>query len=365
MSRKRTSRRHRKPPRIHRLSLPGAPPATLTVAANVPKPSIRVFKYNADQIFEESPQSVADLQQLIEPGYVTWIDIDGLGDETALHQVCAAFGLHGLAMEDVVNVHQRMKVDEYDDHLFIVLRMVKTNDHVDSEQLSMFLGKDFVFTLQQFPGDCLDPVRERLRMSRGRIRGMTADYLAYAIIDSVVDAYFPVVDQYAERLERLDEQIRLDQLGQLMEDLHDIRGSLMTLRRTLRPLRDSLNQLMPDLHGLVGSETQFHLRDCYDHTVQLIELLDSYREMCMNLREYYMTVMNQRMNEIMKVLTVVATIFIPLSFVAGVYGMNFNTQLPGNMPELNFRYGYVLVLALMGLIVFGQLVFIWRKGWLK
>jgi magnesium transporter len=264
----------------------------------------------------------------------------------------------------VVNVHQRAKVEEYGDHLYIVLRMVGPGEHLETEQLSLFLGRNFVLTFQERPGDCFEPVRARLRHSRGRMRDTGADYLAYALIDAIVDAYFPVVDDCGERLEELDEQMSAGHSHDAMAVLHHLRGELMLLRRAIRPLRDELVNLMPDPNALIRPETQFYLRDCYDHTVQLIDLLDTYRELCSDLRDFHLSAVSNRMNEIMKVLTIIATLFMPLSFIAGVYGMNFNTALPGNMPELNWPYGYVLSLGLMLLVAGGMVAFFWRRGWL-
>ena len=363
-SRSTHARRHQKPPRIRRLTPPGSPPATLKVASNATKPIATIVKFNEHQYHEEVRETLAGLNHEVEPGSVTWVQVKGYGDVEAIEKLGASFGLHGLAMEDAVNTHQRSKVEVYDDHLFVVLRMVTVNEHIESEQLGLFLGKNFVITFQKGDTDCLAPVRERLKKGRGRIRSLGADFLTYSIIDAVVDAYFPVVDIFAEKLEVLDDKVSTGAPQSVIDDIHDVRANLTALRRLVQPLRDSLVMLMPDPHALVGNETQFYLRDCFGHTIQLTELLDTYRETCSNLRDYYMTSINNRTNEIMKTLTVVATIFIPLSFIASLYGMNFNTNLPGNMPELNWPYGYLAVVMLMGLVGTGQLLFIWRKGWL-
>lgn len=365
MSRKRSHHRSRKPPRIRRLTSPGTTPGTVEVAADAAQPSIRVITYDDDELVETVVTDVAQLRDLLEEDAVNWVHVDGLGNVAMLHELSEIFGLHGLALEDVVNMHQRAKVEEYGDHLFIVLRMVLTGEHVHGEQLSMFLGRNFVLTLQQHPCDCLDPVRDRLRKARGRIRETGPDYLAYAVIDCVVDAYFPVVDECGERIEQMDEEITTGYSPNYMESLHGVRTDLMALRRAIRPLRDALVLLMPDPHALIGEETQFYLRDCFDHVIQLIDLVDTYRELCGNLRDYHLSVVNNHMNEIMKVLTIIATIFIPLSFIAGVYGMNFNTAQPGNMPELNWPYGYFVALGVMATTALSLLWFIWWRGWLK
>jgi magnesium transporter len=357
-------RRRGKTPRIRRLTSPGAAPGTVEVPHDAPRPAIRLIRYDSNGILETDIEDVGRLGELLDDRSVAWVNVDGLGDVTVLQRLRELFGIHDLAMEDVVNLHQRPKVEEYSDHLFVVLRMVSRREALESEQLGMFVGANFVLTLQERPSDCLDPVRERLRKGRGRIRSLGSDFLAYALIDAVVDAYFPVVDEYGEWMEQLDQELSSGHPPRFMESIHDVRADLLTLRRAIRPLRDALTLLMPDPHALISQETQFHLRDCYDHVVQVLDLLDTYREMCSDLRDFYMSAVNNRMNEIMKVLTIIATVFIPLSFITGIYGMNFNTGLPGNMPELDWPYGYVLALLVMGGVGLGLLGFIWRKGWL-
>lgn len=322
------------------------------------------MRYDADSIHEETVHDLESLVGKLSDSSVCWINVQGLQDVEALKRLGDLFDLHRLALEDVVNLHQRAKVEEYGEHLFIVLRMATQQQHLETEQLSMFLGKNFLLTLHPGDSDCLDPVRERLRQSRGRIRQVGPDYLAYAVIDTTIDAYFPIVDEYGERMERLDEELSIGHTTHFMDQLHDVRGDLMLLRRAVRPLRDALIALTPDPYSLITESTQFYIRDCFDHTIQLLDLLDTYREMCSDLRDYYMSSVNTRMNEIMKVLTIIATIFIPLSFIAGVYGMNFNTNLPGNMPELNVPYGYVGALVLMTAVALGLVYYVWRRGWL-
>jgi len=219
-------------------------------------------------------------------------------------------------------------------------------------------------TFRQRAGDCFDPVRERIHTRRGRIRELPADYLAYALIDAVIDSYFPVVEQFADHLEALEDQVAMRQGPQIIDRIHEVRNDLLLLRRSIRPHRDALNELVRDEHPLISSETRVFLRDCYDHTIQLIELLEVYREICADLRDYYLSIVSNRLNEVMKVLTIIATIFIPLGFIASLYGMNFNTHLPGNMPELNWPYGYVGAVALMASVALGMLAFFWRSGWI-
>jgi magnesium transporter len=364
MSRRRRHH-HRKPPRIRKRTAPGAVPGTISVPVDATATNLHVIRFSADQLQEYDLTVPDPIRQWIKPPSVIWVNVNGLGSPATLEQLCGIFRLHSLALEDVVNTHQRTKIESYDDHLFIVLKMVSLVEHMEIEQVSMFLGDHFVLTIQERAGDCFEPVRERLRHGRGRIRKAGADYLAYALIDAVIDGYFPVVDQYGEHMEQLDERVSAGHSAGIMDEIHNLRSDLMQLRRSIRPLRDELNRLRPDQESLFSADTSYYLRDCYDHVVQITDLLDSYRELCGNLRDYYMSSLSNRMNDIMKVLTVIGTIFIPLSFIAGVYGMNFNTQLPGNMPELDWPYGYVIAWLIMLGTAGGLLAFIWRKGWLK
>ncbi len=357
---KKRKRRHRRSVRVQRMTTPGSSPGSVVVHPGAPQPVVRIMHYDRAIIKEEEVHELEQLRHYVASSGVTWVDVVGLGDARKVEKLGEIFDLHTLALEDVVNVHQRAKVEEYGDHLFIVARMMSWNDIMETEQISMFVGKNFVLTFQERQGDCLDPVRERLRKGRGRIRTSGSDYLVYALLDAVVDFYFPIVDEYGERLEHLDATILSECNPQLMEHIHEIRGDLMMLRRAIRPLRDELVMLMRDSHSLVSEETQLYFRDCYDHVVQILDSLDTYREMCGNLREFYLSAVSNRMNEVMKVLTIIATIFIPLSFIAGVYGMNFKM-----MPELDWALGYPLALTLMVAVATGLIGFFWRRGWLS
>ncbi len=366
MTRPSSHHRRRKKPRFHRHTQPGARPGTLKAAPDTPRPVIQIISFNDTQLVEQPIENVGQLAKFLNDTMITWINVDGLGDADTIGAIGELLGLHPLALEDVINVHQRSKVEPYSDHLFIVTRLVSLTplDHLESEQISIFLGKNYVLTFQQRPGDCFDPVRDRIRSQRGRIRSRKSDYLAYALIDAVIDSYFPVLERFADHLEELEDAVAAGQGAAVIDRIHEVRNELLMLRRSVWPHRDALNQLVRDEHPLVHPETHVFLRDCYDHTVQLIDLLEVYRETCADLRDYHISIVSNRMNEIMKVLTIIATIFIPLGFIAGLYGMNFNTQLPGNMPELNWPYGYLLTLALMGGVAVGMLTYFWRKGWI-
>ena len=356
--------RRRRPPRVKLLHKPGAPPGTLIPKKDAPPPNIEIIAFNRDEFKETSVDDVTELSRLIQHDWVTWVNIHGLGDTQTIEQLGEHFGLHPLALEDVFNLQQRPKVEDYDNHLFVVLRMASLSGQLKFEQVSLFVGEQFVVTIQEREGDCFDPVRNRLRKSRVRLRSSGADYLAYALIDAIVDAYFPIVDDFGEKMEQIDSQLSDGRHANFMELLHQMRGDLMALRRAIRPLRDELMQLSSDGHSIIKDETLVYLRDCYDHSIQLIDLLDTYREFCADLRDYYMSIVSNRMNEVMKVLTIIGTIFIPLGFIAGLYGMNFNPDLPRNMPELNVPYGYLIAIGFMALIGVGLVGYIWQKGWL-
>lgn len=326
---------------------------------------VTAMRYSATDILERDLKSPHEVVALREPGSILWINVDGITDLHWLQTMGEAFGLHSLAIEDAVHVHQRAKVEEYGDHLFIVVRMAALNAHQPTEQVSLFLGKDFVVTVQELAGgDCLDPVRQRLRTNHGRLRSSGPDYLAYTLVDSVIDSYFPVLEQYGEDLDRLDAAIDGTSPA-VLERLHSIRQELLQLRRAAWPHRDALNALHRHESALISPETKVFLRDCYDHSVQIIDVLETQREMCADLRDLVLTMVGHRANEIMRVLTIMSTIFIPLSFIAGVYGMNFDTKASRfNMPELLWIYGYPFALSLMLGTAGVLLYFFYRRGWL-
>jgi magnesium transporter len=349
-----------KRPLIRPQRKPGMVPGSLLIDPSWPKPSIRVIAYGPDRVEEQPIKDVSEIGGFIGKWPVVWINVNGLGDETVLRQLGAMFDLHPLALEDVVNLRQRSKADDYKTTLYTAMRMLSLNDgQLTGEQVSFFLGKNFVVTFQEMEGDCLDPVRDRIRNQAGRICSAGPDYLLYALIDAIVDAYFPVLEAFDLRLEDLEDDV----LGQpdfsTRERLFNMKHDLTRLRRTLWPVREMTGALAHSESPLISTSTLVYLRDCQDHAVQLLELTESYRETGSSLMDFYLSSISNRMNEIMKVLTIIATIFIPLTFIAGIYGMNFD-----NMPELHTENGYFIALGamiLLGLAMFGWFV---RKGWL-
>lgn len=356
-------------PDLFRHASPGSAPGTLVINQESPKPQIRVVDYNAFQVEEKDCENPRDVIPYLTDGVesITWIDVHGLGDELVVRELGEIFSLHPLTLEDVVHVGQRAKTEEFEGHRFVIARMVELTDDdtVRTEQLSIFLGQSFLVTFQEFPGDCFDPIRERLRRGRGLIRKSGPDFLMYSLIDATIDHYFPVMERYGEILEELEDEVALRPRAELLARIHKTKLELLTIRRAIWPLRDVVNTLLRDESDLIKPETRTHLRDCYDHAVQVMDMIETFRELASGLLDIYMSSVANRTNDVMKVLTVVTTVFTPLTFIAGVYGMNFDPEVGRlSMPELKWRYGYVTCLAFMGCMGFTMLSYFWRKGWL-
>ncbi|MFH1574337.1 MAG: magnesium and cobalt transport protein CorA, partial [Acidobacteriota bacterium] len=276
------SRRHRRrklrSDRISRRSSPGTAPGTLVVDPQAPRPVIDVIAYGPEKVIEKRLDDPEAVRPIVAAHPVTWVNVTGLGDASVISRIGEIFELHRLALEDVVNVHQRAKVEQYKDNLFIVIREISPEDRLSTEQLSIFLGKNFLVTFQEQPGDPFDPVRERIRKSTGRIRHTGPDQLAYALIDATIDHYFPVLERYGERIESLEDDVIVNPDRRLVALIHEMRHGLLTLRRAAWPLRETVNVLYREPLPLISDETRIYLRDCYDHTVQIIDLLENYRD---------------------------------------------------------------------------------------
>lgn len=360
------TRKFLKFPERKRRAQPGSAPGTLIPDPAAPRPMIRMFSYDKEGVEEQPIADIAVLRERMAAKHkVTWIDIAGLGDITLLKEVAAIFGMHGLALEDVINVHQRPKIEDYPNHTYIVLRMSEGCDEFVPEQFSIFLGADYVLSFQEKPGDCFDMVRTRLHQAGSRIREEGPDYLVYALIDSITDSYFPILERYGEAIELLEDRVLQDSDPQSMHELHVLRRNLMLIRRAIWPLRDVLNILARERSPFISDTTKIYFRDCSDHCFQLIDIVDTARELAGNIAELYHSGASVRMNEIMTVLTIMTTIFIPLSFVASLYGMNFDRSASRwNMPELGWEFGYPYSLALMACIAATMLSYFWHKGWI-
>ena len=360
-----SGRRRRRPRKRTPL---GASPGTIVVDPAAPKPVLTAFLYDENSLREVSPTDLAALRKEAE-GKSLWLDVAGLGDADVIRTVGAAFGLHPLALEDTVNVNQRPKVETYPDHQFIVARAVMEVNPLDTDQVSFFLGKGFVVSFREKVSPCFDPVRERLRGGKGLIRKGGPGYLLYALLDTVVDGYFPALEDLGERLTRIEDEIVADPRPSSFRQVHELKRDLLLARRAIWPQREALSFLLretesPAGDSPVGKDLRVFLNDSYDHTVQLLDLVETYRDIASGLTDIYLSSMSHRLNEVMKVLTVITTIFIPLSFIAGVYGMNFDRSSPWNMPELGWRYGYPACLAVMAAIGIGFYAWFRRKGWI-
>ena len=364
-SRKTAFRSRRKLPSSKRAAPPGSAPGTLIADPLATKPSIHLIGYGGDTVEERDIHDIRELESVVGKSPVTWVNVDGLGDLGVIRGLGKIFGLHRLTLEDVVNVHQRPKVEHYSDHAFIVTRMIRLHHAPETEQVSMFLGEGFLLTFQETKGDCFDLIRERIRGRRGIIRESKADYLAYTLIDAVMDSYFPALEAYGERLEMLEDSVMAEPSSHQVSDIHNLKRDLLLLRRAIWPQREMINGLTRQNSPFVSEQTEVYLRDCYDHAFQLMDILETYREVAFGLLDVYLSSMSARMNEIMKVLTIIATIFIPLGFIASVYGMNFDRSVsPWNMPELHWYFGYPFALGLMALLAGALLFHFRRKGWI-
>jgi magnesium transporter len=351
---------------IQRLGETGAAPGTLIAPAEASPPVIDCLAYSESESVEKPGADIETARALRSQYPVTWVNLTGLADTSMLVRVARLFGLHQLALEDVLDLHQRPKVEEFDEYLFIVLRMAADAETGESEQVSLFLGKDYVLSIQQRSGDCFDAVRERIRKGTGLMRGRGPDYLCYALIDAVVDAYFPVLEHVGERIEDLEDAVISRAEPGSIESIHDMKRTLLVLRRAVWPHREMLNALVRDEHVLLGRDTRLYLRDCYDHTIQLMDILETYRETASALVDVYISSVSAKLNEIMKVLTIIATVFMPLGFIASLYGMNFDRTVSAwNMPELGWRFGYLFSLGLMAGCVAFLLCYFRRRGWLN
>jgi magnesium transporter len=340
---------------------PGTPPATLIAPPGARQPVITLMEFDGETLEEGRVASIEETFACRDNSKLSWINIDGLADVELFRALGRHFGLHPLALEDVLHVPQRPKFEEYSDHFFIVAQMVYCDaGDVEFEQVSIFLGRNFLITIQEEAlRDVFEPVRTRLRLGRGFIRTMRHDYLAYALLDAIVDHFFPVLEVLGERVENLEDRVIEHPTRESVVEIHDLKRQLLRLRRSAWPQREVVNALSRDESGLVRQETKAFLRDCYDHTVQIMDLIESYRDVTTGMMDLYLSSLGIRTNEIMRVLTVVTTIFIPLTFIVGVYGMNFE-----NMPELKTRHGYFIVLAGMAAVAIGMLLFFKRKRWL-
>jgi magnesium transporter len=347
---------------------PGTRPGTLRLPEGPPSvlPRLSLIDYSDTEFQEISDIAPEACRAYLERLTVTWIHVQGDADPDTLKQLGEAFALHELALEDIINSGQRPKTELYDEQLFIILsHPILEDDYAGTEQVSLFLWDNMVFSFHDGKHDPFEPVRKRLRKHAGSIRTRGSDYLLYTLADLVIDQSFPVLERFASELEELEEALLVSPGKESLRRLHELKRNALLLRSMLWPQRDVLNQLMHVEDYPIGEEVKPYFRDCYDHTIQIMDLLETYRDMTTGMLDLYLSSVSNHLNESMRMLTVIATIFIPLTFIAGVYGMNFGSQSdsPWAMPELGWYYGYPLIWLVMIAIGGGLLYLFRRKGW--
>ena len=349
-----------------RYNTPGTAPGTLLPLDSAPHQALRIslIEYD-DTSFEELPEiSVAACRAYLATPTITWIHVQGMAEPEMLRDLGEQVSLHKLALEDVLHTGQRPKAENYDNQLFVVLSLPTVrDDHILTEQVSLFVGADYLVSFHAGATDPFDPVRKRLRNHTGRLRSLGTDALMHSLMDVVIDQGFPVLEDFGERIEALEEELLQNPGKHTLSAIHQLKRDLLLLRRMLWPQREVINNLLRDGHHLIHEETRLYLRDCYDHAIQIMDLMETYRDMSAGMLDVYLSSTSNRLNEVMRVLTVIATLFIPPTFIVGLYGMNFDRSNPWNMPELGWRYGYAFTWLIILAMIGGLLIFFKRKKW--
>ncbi|UCE38268.1 MAG: magnesium/cobalt transporter CorA [Thermoplasmata archaeon] len=348
----------------------GLPPGTLIHVGDkkTEKVKVTIMDYDESHFQEKECKKIEECFTFKDKPTVTWVNIDGIHQVDIIESIGKAFNIHPLVLEDILNTGQRPKHEDFDDYIFTVLKMLYYDEKekvVKTEQVSLILCQNFVISFQEREGDVFNQIRERIRSGKGRIRKMGADYLAYALLDAIVDGYFIVLEKFGERIEGMEEELVTEPKHETLQTIHALKREMIYLRKSVWPLREVISGLERGESPLIKESTHIYLRDVYDHTIQVIDSIETYRDMTSGMLDLYLSSISNRMNEVMKVLTIIATIFIPLTFIAGIYGMNFNPEKsPLNMPELNWYWGYPLALFSMILILLIMLIYFRRKKWL-
>jgi magnesium transporter len=342
----------------------GQPPGTPLFIGRQKMEEVRLsyMRYNENLYEEKENTTPEECVELCSSSDVVWINVEGIHDTKTIEKIGELFNIHSLTIEDIVNTMQRPKFEDFNRYLFIVLKMLgysNINTGIETEQVSVILGENFVITFQEKPGDVFDTVREYIRGCRGRIRKAGADYLAYAIIDAVVDSYFLILETIGDQIETIEDQVILDPKSETISLIHKFKRAMLFMRRTVWPLREEIALLEKSGSDLVRKPTAVFLRNLYDHTIQVIDTVETYRDIISGMHDTYLSSVSNRMNEVMKVLTILATIFIPLTFITGVYGMNFRY-----MPELYWKYGYFATIGLMLIIGLAMFAHFKKRKWI-
>ncbi|MBS1763714.1 MAG: magnesium/cobalt transporter CorA [Bacteroidetes bacterium] len=354
---------------------PGSFPGSFSIPNDALPPVAHAFVYDAETCIEKQECTIEDIENIYASlnGKIFWLHISGFGNRDFFEKIATIFHFHKLEMEDVFNVYQRPKLDEYEGHLYFTSRMLcMNNGELLNDQLSLMLGSNFVITIQEKRQDFLEPVRVRLRNSKGAMRTLKCDYLAYALMDAVVDFYYPALEEIGNKLDILEEELLSNPSNDSINRILQIKRELIVFKRAIWPERDKINDVIRSSFNEIHEDTKVYFRDSYDHCIQILDIVESYKEVTSSLMDVYLSGVSNRLNQVMKVLTIISTIFIPLTFIVGLYGMNFqNTdaqtgeKLPLNMPELYSPYGYIGVIVVMILIVIIQLYIFYRKGWIR
>ena len=342
----------------------GLPPGTLVQVEEkkAEKARISIIDYDKAQFQEKEAATVEECFPFKDKPSVTWININGVYQVEVIEKIGAHFGIHPLVLEDIMHTVQRPKMEDFEDYIFVVVKMIyydEKDNEIKAEQFSIILGPNFVISFQEKEGDAFDHVRERIRRNKGRIRKMKADYLAYSLIDTIVDHYFIVLEKLGEKIEGMEEELVTNPTPVTLQTIHILKRELIFLRKSIWPLREVVNVLERGESSLIDESTGIYLRDVYDHTIQVVDTVETFRDMVSGMLDIYLSSISNKMNEVMKVLTIIATIFIPLTFVAGLYGMNFKY-----IPELEWHWGYFAALFVMAMIGFGMVMYFRNKKWL-
>jgi magnesium transporter len=341
----------------------GLPPGTLIHIGErkAEQAKLTIIDYDEDQYQEREARSIEECFSFRDKPTVTWINIDGIHEIKILERLGDCYGFHDLVLEDILNTDHRPKVEDYGNYLYLVLKMLYfDNDthEIASDQISLILGSNFVISFQEREGGVFETIRGRIRNGKGRARKMGADYLAYAIVDSVVDQYFIILEKLGEKIEALEEQLVTRPTPSTLQTIHELKREMLLLRKSVWPLREAIGSLERGESSLIRESTVIYLKDVYDHTIQVIDTIEIFRDMLSGMLDIYLSSMSNRMNEVMKVLTIIATLFMPLTFLAGIYGMNFRY-----MPELEQQWGYPAILLLMVGVAILMVVYFKRKKW--
>ena len=347
-----------------RSSKAGLPPGTLIYLGEKKTESVRItyIDYDDQSFQEKQVLNIEECLKFKETPTVSWINIDGIHDVELIEKLGKGFELHPLILEDILSTGQRPKFEDYEQHIFIVLKMLSFGEEsqsVTAEQVSLILGPNYVISFQERIGDVFEQIRERIRKAKGRIRKMGPDYLAYALLDAIVDNYFVILERFGEKIESMEEEVISNPTERTVQQIHSLKREMIFMRKSIWPLREVIGGLQKSESSLINETTGIYLRDVYDHTIQIIDTIESFRDIVSGMLDIYLSSLSNKMNAVMKVLTIIATLFIPLTFVAGIYGMNFKY-----MPELEWRWSYPIVWLIMIAVAVVMLCYFKRKKWL-